>query len=108
MTKAIAGVIPVEENPLGPLWLEAGEAANRDSVQEQLALWESSGPLALGAHDYITLPDGREVLGHVLFEKLHQRAYTLLKQGVSIAETAALTHLRVDQVREISQQFQLT
>ena len=107
LAKALSGTLPVEENPFSPVWLEAGEATRRNSIQEQLALWESSGPLSLGAHDYITLADGRRVIAHELFEQMHRSAYTLLKQGVSVAETAALTHLTVAQVIEIQKEFNL-
>jgi hypothetical protein len=103
-----AGISPTAGSPLSdPLFMPSEQSAERRSIREQLRLYQTAGPLALGAHDYITLADGRRIAADKFYENQNRLAYELLLRNVDHRSIAARTHLDVSDVAVIAERYHL-
>ncbi len=110
LARAVAGVMPVDADAdvlRNPLWLSEEEYARRQSVMEQIKLYNSSG-WCVTAHDYIDLHDGNPpIKGDDFQVRMHRLAYDMLRNGADIRAVAVASYMTVEAVQDLAQQFNL-
>lgn len=103
-----AGIGPIEGSPISdPLFMETSKFDERQSIRAQLAAWRDQCGVSSGAHDYIKLADGSEVLSHIFYEQQNRLAYAMLLRNIDHRTIAAATHLEPSDVATIAEQYHL-
>jgi hypothetical protein len=107
LARAVAGVLPIDGDPLrDPLFLPADVAERRESIMQQMATYEdSSMPCGFNDHD---IKDGDHIYRADEYKVWqHRTAYDLLSRGVDVRTIAAMIHREPAWVDEVAREFNL-
>ena len=102
------GVGKIEGNPLlDPLYLEAGQANERDRVMQRIANWRSSSSPFEHSYDYVKPPNGPSVHTYLFVEQMNRKAYDALVAGATVREVAANCFMTLEEAQAIKDEYNL-